>query len=48
MQASQQLRTVAERTGWDTWAADRERVVEHTAEVNIVVVSFLEDLFLDQ
>lgn len=48
MQASQQPRTVAEHTGRDTWVVDRELVVEHTAEVDIIVVSFLEELFLDQ
>ena len=47
MQASQQLRMVAEHTGRDTWVVDRELVVEHIAEVDIIVVSFLEELFPD-
>jgi hypothetical protein len=48
MRASQRLRTAEERTGRDRWVANRELVVEHTVEVSIVVVSFLEELFLDQ
>lgn len=39
---------VTEHTGRDTWVVDRELVVEYIAEVDIVVVSFLEELFLDQ
>lgn len=46
--ASQQLCTVVGRTGRDTQAADMERVIEHTTVVNIIVVFFLEGLFLGQ